>query len=186
MPKIKWGGDLTGNDIETADDGYKGKLPPAGLYRFKLRFAQSTKSSNDNPMLTLLLVLDGSADKKHAQYNEAPLWHRIVVIKKTAGQVRAFCDALNVDYEDFLKKTVVDDNGYVTKIGKLEIKDQDLLIWIKVAHEKYEDEDRLKVARSGMLPYKDDDDSDSDEDDDDADDDADDDDDDDSNGEDPF
>jgi hypothetical protein len=184
VPKLKWGSDLTSTDVEEASDGYKGKVPPPGLYRFKLRMAQSTKSSNDNPMVVLLLILDGSWKKEHKQYEGAPLWDRITVIKTTAGRVKAFCDALNVTYDDFLAKTMSDEEGNITKVGKLKIKDEDLLLYIKTGTEKYEGEDRLKVARNGMLPFKaEDDDADSD---DDSDADADDDDDDDKDGDDPF
>lgn len=174
MPKLKWGGDLTPEAVEeaTSSGGYNGDTAPPGLYRFKLRFAQSTRSSADNPMLTILYVLDGSAKKEHAKYDGCPMWDRITVIPSTAFKVKNFCDALNVKYKDFLTKVVVDDEGHIVKIGSLTIKDEDLLVWAKVGNEKYEGEDRLRLGRGGLLPFKEEDDdaaSDDDDDDDDGD-----------------
>lgn len=173
MPKVKWGGDISPEDIDKAENrgGYAGDVPPAGTYRFKLRSAKQGESGEGNPKLACLLILDGSWKKEHKQYDGCPLWDHMPVTKKTAFRVKAFCDALNISSSDFYNKTVVDDEGVVQKIGKLTIADEDRLVVVSVKQEKNEEYGaRLVLGRSGYLPFEeesDDDDSDDDDDDDD-------------------
>lgn len=178
MPKVKWGGDLTPDAINSAErrEGgeYNGKIPPKGIYRFKLRFSKKDKSKEGNPKLVSLLVLDGSWKPEHKQYDGCPLWEHMPVTGKTAFRVRAYCDALNIPSEDFMGKMVVDDEGNVQKIGKLKIADQDLLVYVSVKPRNSEDYGPQLDFAGGYLPFKDDeDDSDADSDDSDDDDDAD-------------
>lgn len=187
MPKVKWGGDLDQDAIDSAErregGDYTGDIPPKGVYRFKLRFSKKDKAKDSgNPKLTSLLVLDGSWKPEHKQYDGCPLWDHMPVTKKTAFRVRAYCDALNITSADFINKMVIDDEGNVQKIGKLKIADEDLLVLVSVKPEKNpEYGDRLQLA-GGYLPFKDEDDDDDDSDgdaDDDTDDEGD-------NGGDPF
>lgn len=167
MPKVKWGGDLDQEAIENAEGrsgDYTGPLPPAGIYRFKLRYSKKDQSKEGNPKLVTMLVLDGSYKPEHKKYDGCPLWEHMPVSKKTAFRVRAYCDALNIPAADFMSKMVVDDEGYVQKIGKLVIADKDLLVLVKVAVEKSDEYgDRLGFGKSGgYLPFKEDDDEDED------------------------
>lgn len=177
MPKVKWGGDLDTNAIESAENRggeYAGDVPPKGVYRFKLRFSKKDKSKEGNPKLVNFLVLDGSWKPDHKKYDGCPLWDHMPVTKKTAFRVRAYCDALNIPADDFMGKMMIDDEGNVQKIGKLQIADKDLLVYAKVSKDDDpEYGERLIFGKGGgYLPFKEDDD---DEDDDaDGDDDADD------------
>jgi hypothetical protein len=174
MPKVKWGGDLTSDAIDSAErregGDYAGEVPPKGIYRFKIRFSKKDKAKDSgNPKLVSLLVLDGSWKKEHKQYDGCPVWDHMPVTGKTAFRVRAYCDALNISSADFMGKMVVDDDGNVQKIGKLKIADEDLLVYVSVKPEKNtEYGDRLVLA-GGYMPFREDEaDDDSNDDDDDS------------------
>ena len=176
MPKVKWGGDLDANAIDSAErrEGgeYMGKTPPKGVYRFKLRFSKKdTAKDSGNPKLVSLLVLDGSWKPEHRQYDGCPVWDHMPVTTKTAWRVRAYCDALNITSADFMNKMVIDDDGNVQKIGKLKIADEDLLVLVSVKPDKNAEYGERLVLANGYLPFKEDDDDDSDDDSDDSDDD---------------
>lgn len=173
MPKVKWGGDLNAeaiNSAERREGDYAGDIPPKGVYRFKLRFSKKDKAKESgNPKLVTLLVLDGSWKPEHKKYDGCPVWDHMPVTGKTAFRVRAYCDALNITADDFMGKMVIDDEGNIQKIGKLKVADEDLLVYVSVKPEKStEYGDRLQLA-GGYLPFKEDDDEETDSDDDDAD-----------------
>jgi hypothetical protein len=178
MPKVKWGGDIDADAIEQAENnqGYNGPLPPSGVYRFSIKFMQRTMSSNNNPMVKILLLLDGKTDPlkpEHERYHGCPVWEQIPVMKSTAFRIRELCDALNISAVDFMNKTIVDEDGNIQKIGSLKIADQDLLVTYK-ARQENDPEYGERLARPkkgpGFLPFREDDEDDDKEDDGDADD----------------
>lgn len=167
MPKATWGGGITADDIEKAESNgrqpYEGKLPKAGVYRFKLIQAKQEESKEGNPKLRSGWELDGSWKKEHEQYNGCPLWDHMPVMQSTAFRVKAFCLALGVTSKEFYGQTVVDDDGVVTKIGHRVIKDKDVYAYINVRVEGDEDGERepqLRLRGTGFLPKKDDEDTD--------------------------
>lgn len=161
MPKVKWGGDIDAEAIENAENqGYAGPLPPSGVYRFKIKFMQKTISSKKNPMVKVLLVLDGSWKPEHKKFDGCPVWEQIPVMASTAFRIRELCDALNITAADFMEKTLVDDEGFVQKIGKLKIADQDLLVKYKAMQDNNEEYgERLSRPKrgAGFLPFQDED-----------------------------
>lgn len=163
MPKMTWGSEIDADAIENAEtrEQYAGEIPPSGVYRFKIRFMQKTVSSNKNPMLKVLLILDGSWKPEHKQYDGCPVWEQIPVIPSTAFRVRELCDALNVTAKEFMDKTVGDDEGFVQKIGKLRIADEDRLVMYKAKRDD-DPEYGLRLARpnkgAGFLPFQEEDD----------------------------
>lgn len=169
MPKVTWGSELDADAIENAEqrEQYAGEIPPSGIYRMKIRFMQKTLSSNKNPLLKVLLVLDGSFKPEHKKYDGCPVWEQIPIMPSTAFRIRELCDALNVTAKEFMDKTVADDEGYITKIGKLRIADEDRQVMYKAARDD-DPEYGLRLARpkkgAGFLPFKEDDDEDGDED----------------------
>ena len=169
MPKVKWAGDLDTDAIESVErsnQDYTGDIPPNGVYRFKLRFSKKDVSSEGNPKLVNLLILDGSWKPEHKKYDGCPLWEHMAVTKKTAFRVRRYCDALNISAADFMGRMIIDDEGYVQKIGKLTIADEDRLILARVVCEKSDEYgDRLGFGKNGgYLPFDDGEDDDDDDD----------------------
>lgn len=170
MPKVKWGSDIDADAIESAENnqGYTGPLPPSGVYQFKIKFMQKTLSSKNNPMVKVLLLLNGEYKPEHKKFDGCPVWEQIPVMASTAFRVRELCDALNISAADFMNKTLVDEDGNIQKIGALKIADQDLLVMYKAQQEHSEEYgERLSRPKKGpgFLPFKEEDeDSDGDED----------------------
>lgn len=132
MGKVKWGnvgGDqeaLTADDINSAETGYKpfdGPTPAPGVYRMRISLKQQT-SSNGNPMINVMGVLVPRGDRKGENKMKGfTAWGRIPVMKSTAFRVRPLLEALKVSATDFLSKTMTDEEGRITRIGKLNLAD---------------------------------------------------------------
>lgn len=119
MPKVLWGDDISASAIDEAPEAqgvsmYEGPLPPNGLYTFRLQKITAGKSSNDNPMVAIRWAIEASGDK--AQYNGAPWWDNLVVLKQNLWKVKAFCRAAGITAADFMKP-VTDDEDNVLKFG---------------------------------------------------------------------
>lgn len=158
MPKVNWAGEgeediLTAADIEGAEDGfqaYAGDLPPGGVYRFRIGRMKFTKAnSTTSKGLNVRLRLDGSWKANHAKFDGCPLWDTVWITKGSAGFVKAFCQAIGVSAADILNKVVVDEDGYVTKIGTKPIKDDDIVVYVAVKRGEYNDTPRLEKAGTG-------------------------------------
>lgn len=165
MPKATWGsGDqaLTAADIDNVDTSnnfkpYTGSIPGSGVYRFVLRRIKKGISSTNNPKALIILALDGTWRKEHAAFEACPLFDHMPVMKSTAFRVRAFCDAMGISSSDFMNRMIVDDDGRVTKIGKLELTGEEL-VYVNVVREKGNEEHgpRLTLNGTGYLAVDDD------------------------------
>jgi hypothetical protein len=159
MPKAKWSNtDLTPDDINNAEqkDGfYAGPLPPKGVYRFKLRTMKQGVSGSGNDKIVVLSILDGSWKPDHKKFNGCPLFDHMPMGKESAWRSKALCAALGVSANDLLNKTIIDDDGYITKIGNKAIK-EGMPLYISVRTEKQEDYDpALKLNGSGYMEAQD-------------------------------
>ena len=152
MPKAKWSNsDLTPDDINEAEEregSYAGPLPPKGVYRFKLRTMKQGESGAGNDKIVIFATVDGSWRKEHQKFNGAPLWDHMPLTKEQAWRSKALCAALGVTAVDLLNKTVVDDDGYITKIGNKTIK-QDMPLYISVRTRTQEGYDPSLVVNGG-------------------------------------
>lgn len=127
MPKAKWGaGDaaLTADDINNAEVveprvRYSGELPPPGTYRWTIEAMQKAESSNGNDKVVIRMSLDGDWQPNHKKYNGCPVWHHLALTKANAQQVRNFLDAIGGTSADLLNNTIVDENGYISKLGRV-------------------------------------------------------------------
>lgn len=170
MPKAVWGaGDnmLTVDDITGAEQiegrkRYSGPLPTAGTYRWLIQSIKKGESNEGNPKIVVMMTLDGEWQPNHSQYNGAPVWHHLALTKANAPQVRNFLESIGADANDLLKKSLVDENDYITKLG--DVGDpKGLLVYATVQRKKttqaYPDP-AIEVAYGGYLPVEDDDDAD--------------------------
>ncbi len=172
MPKATWG-DFSSADIEGAEtrEGfapYAGEIPPAGVYRFTLKFAKKAESQSGNPKLQMLWELDGTWKPNHKKFDSCPLWDNMPVMKQTAFRVRAFCDAIGMPYREF-GTMIVDDDGKVTKMGKTIGDPTGIQVYVNVKKRPAENgyEESLQLNGTGYLPMDDADDADDADDDDD-------------------
>lgn len=156
MPKIVWDGGedaLTAEDIEGAEDGfqqYAGDLPPGGVYRWKIRRIKFKKANTGTKGLNLLMFIDGSWKPEHRKYDGAPLFDDVWMTKGSAAFAKALAQALGVSAADLVSRVVVDDDGFVTKIGRKTIGENEILVYMAVKRESYEGEQRLTKAGTGF------------------------------------
>lgn len=127
MPKATWGaGDnpLTADDIEGAESPesrprYSGEVPPGGTYRFTLGRLKKDRSSNGNDMIRIIAFLDGTWKPNHKQYDGAPLFTQVTLTKANAPNVKNFLEAIGATSKDLMSGTIVDEGGYITKLGRV-------------------------------------------------------------------
>src|SRR3982750_174854 len=120
MPKVRWG--VTGSqidEVEVEDRGqdfepYDGPVPPKyTILDMDIERMEVTKSSNDNPMVKMLLICPG--DGKQAKYKGLPIWDQLVVVEQNDWKIRQFLDAIGAEGKDW-DNTVTDADGNITKI----------------------------------------------------------------------
>lgn len=177
MPKAKWGSDLTPDEIDNAKGGdfspYAGPTPPSGVYKFVLKQAKKGVTKNEDPKLfTVWELVPREKDQK--KFAGAPVFDHMPVTKATAWRAKALCAALGITSNDFMGKTVVDEDGKVLKIGSKKIDGGKIEVYINVKRDNDAEYGiRLVLNGAGYLPVVNDaadDDADSRDDDDDADD----------------
>jgi hypothetical protein len=156
MPKATWSNsDLNVNDINEAEEregSYAGPLPTKGVYRFKLKSMKKGESAANNDKITIFVTVDGSWRPDHKKFNGAPMWDHMPLTKEQAWRAKALCAALGVSAADLLNKTVVDDDGYITKIGTKAIK-EGMPLYISVKTRSQEGYDpSLQVNGGGYMP----------------------------------
>jgi hypothetical protein len=166
MPKALWGaGDnpLTAADIDNAEvqetrTRYSGEVPPGGTYRWVIGSIKKAQSNAGNDKILIRLELDGSWRGNHKQYNGAPVWHHLALTVPNAPNVRNFLDAIGGNSNDLMKGSIVDENGYITKLGRVG-DPAGLLVFANVKRRKrtaeYPDP-ALEVEFAGYMPVGDD------------------------------
>jgi hypothetical protein len=166
MPKAKWGaGDkpLSASDIDGAErqetqKRYSGPMPPAGTYRFIIRSLKQGESSTGNDKVTVMAILDGSWMPNHKTYDGCPVWDHLPIMASTKERVANFLDAIGATGADLMEKAIVDENGYITKLGSVG-DPSGLMVYINLQRSKptkqYPDPS-LQVGFNGYIAVDDD------------------------------
>lgn len=166
MPRATWGaGDkaLTADDINGAErqettKRYSGPLPMAGTYRWVIQSLKKETSSNDNPMVRVFATLDGSWMPNHEAYDGCPFWDRIPVMQSTKERLANFLDSIGATGEDLLEKTVLDEQGMITKLGAVG-DPKGIIVYITVKQSKKTPEypnPKLESAFNAYIPVEED------------------------------
>lgn len=166
MPKAKWGaGDnaLTMEDLNNAEipEGrtrYSGEIPPAGTYRFTLATMKKDKSQAGNDKLHMRFMLDGEWRRNHKQYDGAPVFNDLALTKGNAPQVAQFLASIGATNADLMTGCIVDENGYVTKLGRVG-DPAGIQVYLNCERSKTTPEypnPRLQVAYGGYILIEDD------------------------------
>lgn len=125
MAKVKWGGQELASSIDDYDPDndqqytdYTGPRPPKGLYRFRIGRVQKSESTNGFPQMVVDMELDPDR-AEHKQYAGYHIRDYIIVKEdgSTAFRYAPLLRALGVTGKQFVTMTVVDENGYITKMG---------------------------------------------------------------------
>jgi hypothetical protein len=160
MPKATWGaGDnpLTADDIDGAERAetrqrYSGPMPQPGTYRWRLGRLKKVTSSNGNDMINVMAFLDGDWKPNHKQYDGAVLFDRVVLTSGNKANVANFLDAIGATGKDLMSGTLIDEAGYITKLGSVG-DPEGILVYITVQHSKPTPEYPDKRLETGYAPY---------------------------------
>lgn len=121
MPKADWGidsGVIDDFDRDSQFTPYAGPTPPDGVYRFTIKtvkFAAGTKRKLAQLRPGLELNPRGAEEKKYKGYF---IMGFLPVGEQTAFRYVPFLDAIGVTGTDFAKRTVIDEDQNIVKIGK--------------------------------------------------------------------
>lgn len=169
MPKLKPFNISGMEDIVDAEPTFRDvPTPPKGRYKVRLkRMTHGTIRSGDNagaPRFNCLLELVGpKSAEKYAGYG---FWHGLNLTKQGAGYVNQFLNGLagsSSSAQTALRKAfwgadiVVDDDGHVTKIGKMKIGSPDGQLTLEITTRMGKDRDgnpRAEVV-SVLVPQND-------------------------------
>jgi len=166
MPKATWGaGDkpLTAEDIDGAERQetqrrYSGPLPTAGTYRFVLQSLKQDKSSAGNDKVVVFATLDGSWMPNHETYDGAPIWDHLPIMDSTRERVANFLDSIGAVGSDLIGGAIVDEKGYITKLGSVG-DPKGLMVYINVVRKKTTKEypdPQIQVGFNGYIAVDDD------------------------------
>lgn len=121
MPKADWGlsaGTISDFDREKQFKPYQGPLPPNGVYKWKVVNAWYAAATGEKlPQLRILLGLE-PRDRSEKRYAGFTCMKLAVVGDTTNFQYVPFLDAIGVSEPDFNRRTDLDNEGRVRKIGK--------------------------------------------------------------------
>jgi hypothetical protein len=166
MPKAKWGaGDapLTADAIDGAErqetqKRYSGPMPRAGTYRFVIKSLKQGVSNTGNDKVMVTAILDGTWMENHKEYDGCPIWDHLPIMDSTKERVANFLDAIGATGDDLMNKALVDELGYITKLGAVG-DPAGIIVYINVERSKptkeYPDVS-LKVGFNGYIPVDDD------------------------------
>lgn len=156
MAKVKWGGDLTQEDIDGARgaEGYAGDFPRSGVFRFMLRSMKAGRSKEDNPKIAVFATLDGTWKEGQAKYTGCPMWDHVPMTKSAAFRAKALCEALGVTSADLLNRAVQDADGYLTKIGDLDLTKGEHYLYVNVQYREADGDypESIRPRGGGYLP----------------------------------
>jgi hypothetical protein len=149
--RLKWGLDKEDiSDDAVGFEPYTGSLPPRGVYRLRIGKMSTQMSSNDNPMLVCLWVIDHDDADSRSVYNGCPVWDNVVATKKSAFRVARFRRAIGVTELDLLNRTMIDDDDNVTKIGRIKVPGLQVLALLAIENSE-EYGERVRVDQ--YLPH---------------------------------
>lgn len=120
MPKVNWGiarGTIDRFDRSTQYKPYDGPIPPAAVYRWKMKKVQYVAASGTkNPQIRLGLELipRSKEDKRYATYY---IMAFLTISEQYPGFYVPFLDAIGVTEREFLSGTITDEEGNIKKIG---------------------------------------------------------------------
>lgn len=122
MPKVNWGIDaetIDEFDRESQYSPYAGPTPPSGVYKWSLKvlkFIPRTRDKNAQLRVGLALVPRDGQDKK--QYAGYFIMAFLPVKDNTAFRYVPFLDAIGVSGDDFVSRTLSDEDGNIKRIGQ--------------------------------------------------------------------
>lgn len=158
MPRVRWKIKPTAIDEfdrESQYTPYTGPTPPNGVYQFsikQLKYCADTKEAPEQLRVGLELVPRKSRSDERA-YKGYFIMAFLNVMEKTAFLYVPFCDAIGVSGKDFCERTIADEDGNVSKIGRWR-QDGQTIIMAQIQDKTYQGVTRKNVTWMG--PFEED------------------------------
>lgn len=162
MPRVRWG--ISASDVDDFDRDsqykpYDGPTPSNGVYQFQVKVLKYAAATSDRlPQLRVgLELIPRSGRKDERRYAGYFIMMFAPISKKTGFRYVPFLDAIGVSGDEFENRTITDNDGNVTKIGKWRNDGQEIILAeIKDGVDK--DGNSIKVVGwMGYVPEEDDD-----------------------------
>jgi hypothetical protein len=152
MGKVKW--NTKAAEVDEAEEResdftpYEGDVPPPGVYRLSLRFAQVFQFSSGNSGLKILAIVDEPKSSAKAKYNGAPIWEQLVDIDTQTFKIKQFMRSIGGTGRHWANTVSAEDdrgNEMVTKFGPIVV--EGLKLKAQLRREMYQGDPQAKVAR---------------------------------------
>lgn len=133
MPRANWGIDASDVDNFDRDSQYKpyaGPIPPDAVYLWQIKVVKRIARTKDKlPQLRVGLELvprdDFEGEDRYAGYFRMAFLH---ISDKMAWKYVPFLDAIGVSGADFTKRTMIDEEGNVKRIGQWRNTGEELIL----------------------------------------------------------
>lgn len=122
MPKVRWG--ISASDIDDFDreqqyQPYTGPVPPHGVYAWRVKVLKYAAGDGAKlPQLRVGLELAPRKGFSEAKFNRYFVMAFLPISERTNFRYVPFLDALGVTGKDFENRTIADEDGNITRIGK--------------------------------------------------------------------
>lgn len=131
MPKAQWGvsaSQMREFDREKQFKPYTGPVPPNSVYQFKVAVLKHAPETNDkNPQLRIGLKLV-PRNKDEKRFKDYWIMDFAPVTPNTQFRYIPFLDAIGVSEADFERRTIMDNEGNITKIGSWRMDGEQLIL----------------------------------------------------------
>lgn len=150
MPRVSW--DIDASDVDEYDRSsqfkpYDGPEPKEGIYLFAVKvLKQIPKTGKKNAQLRVGLELVPRAGRDEREYADYFRMAFLPITPNTAFRYVPFLDAIGVSGTDFTRRTLVDEEGNVKKIGKY-VQDGQTMILARLKYEEDQHgDDQLNIV----------------------------------------
>lgn len=133
MPKVRWGvkaSDVDDFDRDSQYKPYDGPIPVNGVYMFQLKVLKYAAATSSNlPQLRFgLELVPRPGRKEERKYAGYFIMSFPPVSPRTQFRYVPLLDALGVTGEEFENRTITDNDGNITKIGKWRNTGEELIL----------------------------------------------------------
>ena len=120
--------------------------PPRGVYNFEITKIQKTLTANKDDRLVVTAVIS-EKDKDKKKWNGYTIWEGFMFVPQSLPYLKRFLKALGISWAEFASKTMAEEDGTVTKIGKVNLAGKTpVMVKAATKDEVYQGQDRLSIT----------------------------------------
>ena len=148
MPKMRFTGLPADPGELPGGDFYLGDVPPAGVYKCKVKWIKVKENKNNDPMINGIAVVNEPKGSSKSKFNGYAMFFNQNVTEQGAPFLAQFLTALGARYKDFAAGNVTVDSEEtpnIVRIGTFKVGDNPIVIAAKRG--EWQGQDRLEVMR---------------------------------------